>query len=121
MTTPGEAFVRAVGSRDFERAISALAPNVDFRALTPNRYWTADTPAEVLDVLKLWFEPGDNIDELLDVQCDAVADRDRVAYRMAVSNADGRFVVEQQAYYDAHEGAITWMRVLCSGWRPAPT
>ncbi len=118
MTTPGEDFVQAVARRDFERAVAGLSSNVDFRALTPNRHWTADTPAEVLNVLNLWFEPGDNIDGLLDVQCDAVADRDRVAYRMAVSNSDGHFVVEQQAYYDVREGAITWMRVLCSGWRP---
>ena len=33
-----------------------------------------------------------------------VADRDRVAWRFAVSTPDGR---------------ISWMRVLCSGFRPA--
>ena len=32
-------------------------------------------------------------------------DRDRVAWRFAVSTPDGR---------------ISWMRVLCSGFRPAP-
>jgi hypothetical protein len=30
----------------------------------------------------------------------------------------GPFVVEQQAYYTDRSGQITWMRVLCSGFRP---
>jgi hypothetical protein len=28
-------------------------------------------------------------------------------------------VVEQQAYYATEGGRIAWMRVLCSGFRPA--
>ncbi len=34
-----------------------------------------------------------------------------------VSNADGEVIVDQQAYYETADGAITWVRVLCSGWR----
>lgn len=33
-------------------------------------------------------------------------------------NADGPFVVEQQAYLEVRDGRIGWMRVLCSGFRP---
>jgi hypothetical protein len=33
--------------------------------------------------------------------------------------ASGSFVVEQQAYYTERDGQITWMRVLCSGFRHA--
>ena len=121
MSNPGEVFVKALAEKAFDRAVTALAPNVDFRALTPNRYWTAESPTEVLDVLNLWFEPEDRIDGLLDLQSDLVGDRNRVGYRLAVSNADGDFVVEQQAYFDASDGVITWMRVVCSGWRPVST
>ncbi len=39
-------------------------------------------------------------------------------YRLAVSNPQGSFLVEQQAYYETGAGSITWMRVLCSGYRP---
>ena len=28
-------------------------------------------------------------------------------------------VVEQQAYYSTTDGRISWMQVLCSGFRPA--
>jgi hypothetical protein len=60
-----------------------------------------------------------DFDELLQVETSRVADRERVGYRLAVSNPDGRFLVEQQAYYETSGGSITWMRVLCSGSRPA--
>ena len=32
--------------------------------------------------------------------------------------ADGRFLVEQQAYIEERDGRIGWMRVVCSGFRP---
>jgi len=37
-----------------------------------------------------------------------------------VSTPDGPHLVEQQAYYSTTDGRISWMRVLCSGFRPAP-
>jgi hypothetical protein len=40
-------------------------------------------------------------------------------YRFSVRNPDGRFLVEQQAYLPERDGRIGWMRVLCSGYRPA--
>jgi hypothetical protein len=49
-----------------------------------------------------------------------MVDRDRVAWRFAVSTPDGPHLVEQQAYYSTTDGRISWMRVLCSGFRPAP-
>jgi hypothetical protein len=35
-------------------------------------------------------------------------------------NADDEFIVDQQAYYETADGAITWKRVLCSGWLSFP-
>ena len=52
------------------------------------------------------------------VEDDAFADRDRLGYRCSVTNPDGRFVFEQQAYLSARDGQIGWMRVVCSGFRP---
>jgi hypothetical protein len=61
---------------------------------------------------------GDEILALERLESDGFADRRRVGYRRRVSNADGRFLVEQQAYLSEREGRIAWMRVLCSGYRP---
>ncbi|HTU28873.1 MAG TPA: hypothetical protein VMF07_05805 [Solirubrobacteraceae bacterium] len=41
-----------------------------------------------------------------------------MSYRFRGVNPDGPFVIEQQAHYTESDGRITWMRVLCSGFRP---
>ncbi len=119
MSSVGSDFARALASKDFERAGELLDPQVDFRALTPNRDWRpADAAAVVADVLPLWFEESDHIDELVDLREGSVGDRQHVSWRFRGHNDDGPFVVEQQAYIAADGGRIAWMRVLCSGFRP---
>jgi hypothetical protein len=121
MTTPGERFVRALAAKDFERLAGLLDPAIDFRGMTPNGFWQASGPAEVVDqVLRRWFEDQDVIEAVVALDTGRVADRDRVAWRFAVATPDGPHLVEQQAYYETSGGRISWMRVLCSGFRPAP-
>jgi hypothetical protein len=116
----GSAFAEALSNKDFDTVAELLHPEVDFRGLTPGRNWEAHNPQEVVDgILTQWFEPSDEIDELLGVETDAVADRQRVGYRFRVHNPDGTYIVEQQAYLEERDGKIGWMRVLCSGFRPA--
>ena len=96
-----------------------LHPEVDFRALTPNRAWEGTGPDAVLAVLfDHWFEAKDEIEAVEQVETSAFADRERVGYRFSGHNPDGSFVVEQQAYLESREGRIVWLRVLCSGFRP---
>jgi hypothetical protein len=97
-----------------------MHPEIDFRGLTPNRSWEANGRDAVVSVLLgRWFDEADEIEALEELENDAFADRQRVGYRFSVSNPDGRFLVEQQAYLHARDGRIEWMRVLCSGYRPA--
>ena len=118
-SSPGREFAEALAAKDFERAGKVLAPEVDFRGLTPNRHWEATSAAEVVaEILPVWLEPSDQVDELVAVEEGEFADRERVAYSVRGHNDDGPFVFEQQAYYTAHDGRIEWMRVLCSGFRP---
>ncbi len=118
-TSLGEAFARALSRKDFDEVTRLLHPEVDFRGLTPGRMWeAADSRSVVEDVLKVWFEPSDELEHLVCTQTDAFADRARVGYRLEGHNADGPFVVEQQAYYAERDGRIGWMRVMCSGFRP---
>ena len=107
-------------AKDFARAGELLDPEVDFRALTPNRAWEASgAEAVVSGVFPVWLEESDEVQELLDVETGRVSDRERVAYRFRVRNGDGEFLVEQQAYYTERDGRIDWLRILCSGFRPA--
>ena len=40
-------------------------------------------------------------------------------FTRALAAKDFGRVAEQQAYYSTTDGRISWMRVLCSGFRPA--
>ena len=118
-TAPGEKFARAVAAKDRAALRTLLADPIDFRALTPGRYWEATTPRQVAEdiILGQWFENADHIQELCSVTTDRICDRQHVAYRLRVRNLEGDFLVEQQAYYTADDGKIDWMRILCSGYR----
>jgi hypothetical protein len=116
----GPEFAKALAEKDATRIRELLHPEVEFRGLTPSRAWEADGPDEVLSVLfDSWLEPKDEVEALEHVENGTVADRQRVGYRFRVSNPDGHFLVEQQAYLGERDGQIDWMRVVCSGFRPA--
>jgi hypothetical protein len=120
----GAEFAHALAARDAPRLSRLFAPELDFRAMTPNRTWQAHDGDGVLAIaFGHWFEDSDRIESLERLETDSFADRERVGYRLAVSNPEGRFLVEQQAYLSEGEGEgagkIAWMRMLCSGYRPA--
>jgi hypothetical protein len=97
-----------------------MHPEIDFRALTPKRAWEASDPdAVIAAVLRRWFDDSDEIASLDQLESDTFADRERVGYRFSVNRPDGHFLIEQQAYLADREGRIGWMRVVCSGFRPA--
>ena len=87
--------------------------------MTPSRFWEASSARALVDdiLLGAWFEATDHIDSLEDVQLGSVADRSRVSYLLRVSNPDGVYLVEQQAYFGVENGRISWLRILCSGYR----
>jgi hypothetical protein len=119
MTTLGAEFARALAAKDSSRMLELMHPQIDFRGMTPRRNWEANDREAVISVLLgEWFEEADEIEALEQLESDSFADRQRVGYRFSVSNPDGRFLVEQQAYLSATDGRIEWMRVLCSGYRP---
>ena len=116
----GEAFAGAVAAKDRAALLGLLAPDVEFRGLTPGRSWTADDAVTAVDeiVLGSWFTVTDDIQALEAVETAEVGDRLRVGYRMRI-RAEGEVTVcEQQAYYMLADDRINWLRVLCSGFRP---
>ena len=122
MTTDslGVRLAEAIAAKDSDAVTSLLAADVDFRALTPRKFWEASEPAAVLEILfDNWFEESDHIDALVDVTEGAdVEDTHEVGYRLAITNPDGAHTVEQQAYYRADGDRISYLRVVCSGYRP---
>lgn len=114
----GRALVDAIARKDDVALDALLDPELDFRAMTPGRVWEAASVADVLDAVHQWFDENDHIEGVEQVQTDAFADREHVGYRLRVRNAGGLHLVDQQAYLGVRDGRITWLRVMCAGFRP---
>lgn len=116
----GRRFATALAAKDRAGLLDLVADDVDFAGLTPRRSWQAGTATDLVDsvLLGCWFEDSDHIEDVHDLRTGEVGGRSHLTYRFDVRNPDGRFVVEQQAYYDTDDGKITWLRILCSGFRP---
>ncbi len=115
----GPAFAHALARGDFAQVTEVLCPDIEFRALTPRRVWEAQTAEQTLDILRTWFHPSRVVDEVAGVRTDIAGDRHSVTYRFAGEEPQGRFVIEQHAYYTERDDRIGWMRLVCSGFRPA--
>jgi len=119
VTALGRRFVEAVAIKDAEAVGAVLHPEVDFRGLTPNRFWEAHDRDAVLEILfGSWFQPHDEL-ELVLMESDAFADRQQIRFRFRGRSRDVPVIVEQQAYLTERDGLIGWMRVVCSGQRPS--
>ena len=116
----GDRFARAIADKDADALRALLTDDVDFRAMTPGRFWEGSTPDDVVDAaLGHWFDAGDRIDELVHVSAGAtVVDTAAFGYRVRVTNDDGPHLVEQQGYYRASGDRIGYLRLMCSGYRP---
>jgi hypothetical protein len=114
------AFVDAIVAQDVGRAAALLHPEIDFRAMTPNRVWEAEDPAGVEAVLRAWLDdPDEEVHGIEPTEPSRIVDRLRVGWLVRISDADGPHVFEQQAYVRERDARIDWMRVICSGPIPA--
>jgi hypothetical protein len=113
-------FVTALAAKDATALQELFCSQVDFRALTPGRSWEAATAESVVGdvIFGAWFEPSDVIERIESIESGVIGSRRRIGYRLQVSNPDGAFTVEQQAYVDLDGGKISWLRLVCSGFVP---
>ncbi|WP_148044919.1 hypothetical protein [Nocardioides marmorisolisilvae] len=118
--TLGRRFAHALADKDVPQLKQLLATDVDFRGLTPMKFWEAqDQDATIEIMLGTWFAPHENIDAILELnENDAVEDTAHVSYRFAITTPDGPHTAEQQAYYRTAGEQISYLRILCSGFRP---
>ena len=114
----GPQFVKALGHKDAALLKTLLHPALDFRAMTPGKFWESESVDDIVDRIffRKWFSDADEIIEISDVETVPVGPRNRVGYRFMVKNPDGRHLVEQQAYYETDGGQIRWLRIMCAGY-----
>ena len=117
--TLGEQLAKGIVAKDAGTLRQVLADDVDFKALTPGRFWEASSADEVIDdiILRRWFSIDDHLEALESVDSGEVGGRQKVTYLLRGHNGDGRFLVEQVVYYDVVDDRIAWLRLACSGYR----
>lgn len=116
----GAEFAHALAVKDFTRLRGLLKDDIDFRGMTPGSFWEANDADKVIgEILTEWFEDEDEIRGLIECSTGTVGERHHVSYLFDVRNQDGRFLVQQQMYFDLDDGRIALARVLCSGYQPA--
>ena len=79
VSTAGHTFVTALASKDADALLALFADEVDFRALTPGKFWEPQTPAELVHevILGTWLEPTDVVEAVEAVDTGLVEDRSR--------------------------------------------
>ncbi len=115
----GMQFARAVAAKDHARVRELIHPEIDFWAMTPEEIYDAGDPDEIVGVLEEWFGEGDLIEGIELLDGDSFADRERVGYRLSVTRPGGQYLIEHQAFLSERDGQIGWLRIMCSGFRPA--
>jgi len=112
-----EEFIVALSDRDSARLKACLHPQVRMRALVPSGFQEQSGPSAVVDRLNFWFAEAEGI-QVLEKDVYRVADRLHVRYRFRELYSDGGTeIIQQDAYFDLHEGAIASINLLCSGHR----
>lgn len=112
-------FAQAIAAGDRGSLLGMLAPDVEFRALTPARAWEIGSADAAVDtMLGTWFGGDRRIDSVESVETAMVADLVRVGYRFGATTAAGPALVEQQAFLAFAGRTITSVRIVCSGYRP---
>lgn len=117
--TLGSRVAQAVAARDAGGLRALFATPVVFRAVTPRRFFDAETPVGIADIIVgVWFDPSKTVIGLTRLETEVMGDIERVRYRIEVRMESGPAVIEQVAYYSHEHDQITEMRLVCSGFRP---
>ncbi len=113
----GRAFVDAIVAADFDRFQTLLAPDVRFRAIIPDEYQEASTAADARELVEDWFGETDHR-ELLGSTVDRVGDRLTMGYRLGLTEAGERRIVEQHVAATVDGAWFRDLALVCTGFRP---
>ncbi len=118
--TPGRRLAHALAAKDAPALRALFTTPLTFRAVTPRRFWDAESAVEVVDdvMLGAWFHPEVTITEMTMLDDEPVGDVHKVGYRLTLETGTGPAVVEQVGYYSLTDGRICDLRIVCSGFRP---
>ena len=118
----GVRLAQAIADQDAAVLRALFATPVAFSAVTPKRFWDAETAVEAVDdiLLGAWFGSDRTVVTGLTVlDSGLVGDVEKVTYQLLLVRDGDPAVVEQSAYLVTDDdGLISQLRLACSGIRP---
>src|SRR6185437_4871090 len=117
----GIQLAQAIADQDVAALRALFATPVAFSAVTPKRFWDAETAVEAVDdiLLGAWFGPDRTVVTGMSVlDSGTVGDVEKVTYQLTLVRDGQPAVVEQLAYLTTDHGLISQLRLACSGIRP---
>lgn len=103
----GTELVHAIAAQDAGALRGLPSTPVTFRAVTPRRFWDAETAVDVAEVIVgAWFGPDKQVTNIISLATDIVGDVQMVSYRLSVDLESGPSVIEQVVYYTSTDDHI---------------
>jgi len=119
----GIQLAQAIADQDPAAVRTLFATPVAFSAVTPKRFWDAETAVEAVDdiLLGAWFGAGTEVTGMTVLDSGMIGDVEKVSYQLTLVRNGVPAVVEQSVYLNTDDGLITQLRLACSGIRPVIT
>jgi hypothetical protein len=114
----GEAFLEALGQRDFNSLYNLFQPNVRSRLMLPSGVMTPADAAGLAARFRDWFGAADPF-EITGSEVSLIGDSLAVHYSLRLLEEGEWWVVQQKTYSKVVDGRIQFMDLLCSGQHPA--
>ena len=115
----GERWAAALRAADFAGLGRCLAPHVRIRAALPSRFVDSSGRDEAVALLRQWLG-GERGFAVLAASSGTVGDVLRLDYRVRISGPEP-CLMEQHGYCRVGADGIADLRLVCSGWIPAPS
>lgn len=116
----GQAFLKALETKDFDGLEKLYKADVRFRATVPSGERLGKTSLEAAKWYRRWFGDSDFI-QILHSDAAPLFNRFYMSYRLRLHDKDdGWRLIEQQAYCDVQDGQIADMWLICTGFSADP-
>lgn len=116
----GEAWIKMVTEKDFERLSEICQPDVHSQMLTPHHVYTYENVRELTRKVEQWFSKCDPIQKEQS-RVMMVGEKLAIFYRLSVAEDEEPYMLEQQLYCTPRDGQIAQLSLLCSGFQPIPS
>ena len=114
------AFLDALAAREFTRAQTLLAQDIQFRMLVPGRLMTDQGANATIRRFAGWFAGADQF-EVQASSAQEIEGRAVITYRFRLHDARGWQLLEQHMMLDVGtDGRVEAIDLLCSGFRSTP-